>query len=114
MTIQLYILSNFDVLEFFGLNQIWFGVKPAERTSGTKKLRTNGIYGLVRHPLYFFMMLGFIVTPFMTLDRLLFTITNAIFLMWAIPIEELKLEKEFGAPYLQYKKKVATIIPYLL
>jgi len=109
---QIAILSTFDLLEFFGISHILYGVKPETRTNGTKELITSGIYGIVRHPLYLFLMLSFWVTPLMTLDRFVFALTNVIFLIWAIPIEEIKLEKEFGPSYLEYKKKVPSVIPF--
>jgi len=110
---QIYILLSFDIFHFLGISQIMFGIKPEEKTAGTQVLRTDSFYGLVRHPLYLFMLASFFVTPFMTLDRLLFAFANCIFLLWAIPIEETKLEKEFGSPYLQYKQKVPCLIPFL-
>jgi len=107
------LLLNYNFFDFFGFNQLLFGVNPNQSTAGTKRLHTTGVYSIVRHPLHFFFLMSILVTPFMTLDRLLFLFTNIVFLTWAIPVEESKLEKEFGASYTRYKHEVPALVPFL-
>jgi protein-S-isoprenylcysteine O-methyltransferase Ste14 len=111
---SLFSLLPCDLFEFFGISQLFFGVQPNQNTAGNKQLNIAGIHRLIRHPSYFFLLLTLLVTPFMTLDRLLFVIATAIFLVWAIPVEESKLEKEFGPAYLNYKRKTPAIIPFIV
>jgi len=107
-------LWPFDLFEFFGINQLFFGVQPNQNTAGNRQLNMSGLYRLMRHPSYFFLLASLLVTSFMTLDRLLFTLGIGIFLLWAIPVEEAKLEREFGAAYLQYKRKTPALIPFTI
>lgn len=79
-----------------------------------EELQTGGVYGLVRHPLYF----GWVVIVFgaahMTGDRLTFAVLTTAYLVMAMPWEERSLEREFGASYRRYKEKVRwKILPYL-
>ncbi len=51
-------------------------------------LETGGVYGFVRHPLYFAWALFVFATPDMTATRLTFAIVSTLYLALAIPLEE--------------------------
>ena len=109
---NMYPFMKFGILNLFGIEQIFQKGDEIERTEGTKKLITNGVYGTVRHPIYTFTMGAFAVAPRMTLDRawvLLFCLVYLFSL--GIPREDKKLVKEFGQPYLEYRKKVPAVVP---
>jgi methanethiol S-methyltransferase len=78
------------------------------------ELQTRGVYGLVRHPLYFGWALGVFGAAHMTGDRLAFGVLTTSYLVIAIPWEERSLEREFGQSYRLYKQAVRwKMLPYL-
>jgi methanethiol S-methyltransferase len=78
------------------------------------ELQTGGVYGIVRHPLYFGWLLAVFGAAHMTGDRLTFAVVTTTYLVIAIPWEEQALEREFGQRYELYKQAVRRkILPYL-
>jgi protein-S-isoprenylcysteine O-methyltransferase Ste14 len=78
------------------------------------ELQTGGVYGVVRHPLYFGWVLIVFVAATLTGDRLTFAVLTTAYLVIAVPWEERSLEREFGASYRRYKERVRwKILPYL-
>jgi methanethiol S-methyltransferase len=106
---------QFGAFEFFGLKQIFQSTQcpMTSRTVGMNQLATNGVFRYCRNPMYLFLLLGYIVSPCLSLDKLLFTTYTVVYLCIAIPIEERKLEKIFGQAYIDYKCSVPCIIPNL-
>lgn len=88
------------VLDLAGVRQA--GGAP-ERQS---PLATDGVYGFVRHPLYFAWALMVFGAPSMTATRATFAIVSTGYLAVAIPWEERSLVAAFGAQYASYRKKV--------
>jgi methanethiol S-methyltransferase len=79
-----------------------------------EELQTNGVYGLVRHPLYFGWVLVVFGAAHMTGDRLTFAVLTTSYLVVAMPWEEQSLEREFGASYRRYKEAVKwRMVPYV-
>ena len=60
-------------------------------------LQTHGVYGFVRHPLYFAWVLMVFGTPHMTMTRLTFAVISTAYLAIAIPFEERGLVDVFGS-----------------
>jgi protein-S-isoprenylcysteine O-methyltransferase Ste14 len=69
-------------------------------------LKTSGLYGLIRHPLYFAWALFVFGTPHMTMTRLVFAAVSTAYLAVAIPFEERGLIETFGEDYRQYRLRV--------
>ena len=69
-------------------------------------LETRGIYGFVRHPLYFAWALFVFAAPDMTGTRLVFAIVSTAYLAVAIPWEERALVAAFGDDYRAYQRRV--------
>ena len=69
-------------------------------------LETSGIYGFVRHPVYFAWVLMVFGTPVMTGTRACFAILSTLYIAIAIPFEERSLVERFGRDYQQYQRKV--------
>jgi protein-S-isoprenylcysteine O-methyltransferase Ste14 len=69
-------------------------------------LETRGLYGFVRHPLYFGWALFVFAAPDMTLTRFSFAVISTAYLAAAIPFEERSLGRIFGSQYEAYKKRV--------
>ncbi|MBN2301081.1 MAG: isoprenylcysteine carboxylmethyltransferase family protein [Lentisphaerae bacterium] len=77
-------------------------------------LRTNGAYGLCRHPLYaswvIFLVPGII---FLTNSWIGLTVPFVMYILLRILVvkEEKYLEQKFGKEYLDYKKTTPTVLP---
>jgi protein-S-isoprenylcysteine O-methyltransferase Ste14 len=103
--------SLFDPLEFLGFRQLFSLPEQVDTMSSGGTLLDSGIYGRVRHPIYSFSLVAFGLAPWMTLDRLILFITAAIYLYFAIPVEERKLIARFGEAYRDYQKRVPAVLP---
>ena len=94
------------------------GVRPVQRASDAAPrhvpLKTDGLYGLVRHPLYFAWALLVFAAPDMTATRFTFAAVSTLYLALAIPLEERALVETFGAAYEDYRRRVRSrMIPGL-
>ena len=69
-------------------------------------LVTTGLYGFVRHPLYFAWTLLVFAAPHMTMTRLTFAVLSTAYLAIAIPFEERALVRIFGTQYREYRRRV--------
>jgi protein-S-isoprenylcysteine O-methyltransferase Ste14 len=67
---------------------------------------SNGLYGFVRHPIYFAWLLMVWPTPIMTAGRLTFAAVSTAYLVLAIPWEERSLIAQYGAAYQRYRDEV--------
>jgi protein-S-isoprenylcysteine O-methyltransferase Ste14 len=107
--------ASFNKSEFIGIEQLT--ETPMETTidKDPHQLVKTGMYRYVRHPLYFgliIILLGAVVY-FQNYSTLVFVITSILYLPIGVSLEEKKLIAEFGAQYLQYKKEVKMLIPYI-
>jgi methanethiol S-methyltransferase len=87
------------------------GVSPLARArkgepASHVPLETHGLYGFVRHPLYFSWALFVFTTPAMTATRALFAVVSTAYLAIAIPWEERSLIAAFGKEYEAYQRRV--------
>lgn len=69
-------------------------------------LLTSGLYGFVRHPLYFAWFILVFATPHMTMTRFVFAVVSTLYLAVAIPFEERSLIGVFGEAYRGYQRDV--------
>lgn len=91
---------SLDVLELAGVRQTGAG------SDRPLRLKTDGLYGFVRHPLYFAWVLFVFGAPDMTMTRLTFAVVSTAYLAVAIPFEERSLIETFGPEYASYRQKV--------
>lgn len=99
---------SLDVLDLAGVRQV---LRSSTRHAA---LKTDGVYGLVRHPLYFGWTLLVFGAPDMTSTRLVFAAISTLYLIVAIPFEERSLIETFGPDYASYQTKVRwRIVPGL-
>jgi protein-S-isoprenylcysteine O-methyltransferase Ste14 len=80
-----------------------------------RTLLTKGLYGFTRHPQYlgiFLWTLGFSILGWRLINYLMWLTLCYSYLILA-EYEEFELEKAFSQEYLQYKSKVAFMIPWL-
>jgi protein-S-isoprenylcysteine O-methyltransferase Ste14 len=89
-----------DVLDLAGVRQV------TQTSSAHAALETGGVYGLVRHPVYFGWTLLVFGAPDMTYTRLVFAVVSTLYLVMAIPFEERSLAETFGPDYTAYRRKV--------
>jgi protein-S-isoprenylcysteine O-methyltransferase Ste14 len=108
-----FLMQSYGLFYFIGLKQLFMTREELLQPLAHGPLHTNGIYSFIRHPIYSFTLLAFLVTPVMSLDRLILIVAMGIYLYIAIPIEEKKLINLFGDEYIQYRKRVPALIPRL-
>ena len=92
--------ARLDVFDLAGVR----AVSPAPVSH--VPLQTHGVYGFVRHPVYFAWVLMVVGTPHMTMTRLTFAVISTAYLAIAIPFEERGLLDVFGSEYREYQKRV--------
>ena len=95
------------------------GVRPVLHARGGAPprhvpLQTSGVYGLVRHPLYFGWALFVFGAPHMTMTRFVFACVSTAYLAVAIPFEERGLVESFGREYSAYQQRVRSrMLPFI-
>ncbi len=118
---------RFSVLNMLGVSLFAIGVSLriiAKRTLGKdysyglktpEKIVKHGIYGRIRHPCYFAMLLYVLGTPliFSSVYGFLITLGFIPFTLYRIRIEEKMLTEKFGDEYREYVKKTKRIIPFI-
>jgi protein-S-isoprenylcysteine O-methyltransferase Ste14 len=95
-----------DTLAFLGLRQLVMEEKPAG-------LVTNGLYRLVRHPLYTAGMLILWLSPQVTVNSFTMYVGATVYILIGAYFEERKLLREFGTAYADYKSRTPMLIPWL-
>ncbi|MGF1637329.1 MAG: methyltransferase family protein [Cyclobacteriaceae bacterium] len=78
-------------------------------------LLTNGIFSIIRHPVYAgtILLLAGYVLYLPTISSLIFMLTNMLYLIVGIYLEEKKLLEAYGEEYERYRERVPGIIPKL-
>ena len=80
------------------------------------QLVTNGIYSLIRHPIYTSYILLFLGFCLMLQSLLGFSLLLTVCLIWfgkRINIEEKMLQEKFGEDYQYYSQKTKRLFPYI-
>jgi protein-S-isoprenylcysteine O-methyltransferase Ste14 len=92
-----------------------YGVGFLIREAKNKHLIRSGLNAYVRHPLYFGILLFvigfFLVSP--NWKNLVFAVISVLYLIVGTLLEERKLMAEFGQEYVNYKKEVKMLIPWI-
>ena len=108
----LIVLLQVDLPHFLGLRQLarWLQGRPDPRDQ--PQLYTGGMYGWVRHPLYFFSLVALWLTPAMTTNILAFNIGATLYFWLGSIFEERKLVEQFGDAYRQHQRRVPRLLPW--
>ena len=93
-----------DTLTFVGMRQLFEEEKPG-------RLVTRGFYQYMRHPLYTFGLLFLWLSPSVTVNSFILYISLTIYIFVGAYFEELKLLREFGQEYADYKSVTPMLIP---
>ncbi len=107
-----------DTWEFLGIRQLWRYLTRKEVSGNLegltqKELVTNGVYGMVRHPMY---LAGIVIVTFnsyITVNGLTITALADLYFLFGVFIEERRFLKIFGDEYRRYMERVPRLIPKL-
>jgi methanethiol S-methyltransferase len=101
---------NYDSLSFFGIRQILnFG--KVKNTDPSSDIKRNGLLGIMRHPMYFTLIIYLWCQTFKLADIVVNTVLT-IYVIIGTLLEEKKLVLEFGDAYVKYQKEVPMLIPF--
>ena len=80
------------------------------------ELVTSGMNNIVRHPLYFALILALVSLVLLSpkWKNMLFAIITVLFIIIGALLEERKLISIYGGAYLNYMARVKMLIPYLI
>lgn len=107
----LIVLWQVDLPRFLGLRQLSRWLAGEREPRDPPKLYTGGIYGWVRHPLYFFSLVFIWLAPIMTFNVLAFNVGVTLYFWIGSIFEERKLVAEFGEAYREHQRRVPRLIP---
>jgi len=74
-------------------------------------LKTEGVYAIVRHPMYLLTILAFVLTPVMSLDRFCFMVYTIMYITIVTQFEEAYLIEKYGEKYNKYQEEVPSLFP---
>jgi len=106
-----------DLLGFIGLRQAFHFLLRKE-VWGERypfwagELDTSGVYGVVRHPQYFSILLIMWPTPAMSLTYLILALNVTLYFWVGSYLEERRLVEQFGQQYTHYRRGVARLFPW--
>lgn len=101
---------DYDSLSFFGIRQILnFG--KTKKINPSEDLKKSGLLGLVRHPMYFALIV-YLWSQVFTMADIIVNIVLTIYVIMGTILEEKKLMLEFGDAYVKYQQEVPMLIPF--
>jgi len=100
---------DYDSLSFFGIRQILNFRK--EKIDSSNDLKKSGLLGIVRHPMYFALVVALWCNTF-TITGIMINIILTLYVIVGTILEEKKLALEFGDAYVKYQQEVPMLIPF--
>jgi methanethiol S-methyltransferase len=102
--------------EFLGIKQVWRYLTRGEVAGNIeglaeKELVTSGVYGIIRHPLYFAGIIIFTFNPLITVNGLTIAMLADGYFLFGMLIEERRFIKIFGDQYREYMNRVPRFVP---
>ncbi len=105
-------LWRVDLPRFLGLRQLARFLAGAPEPRDPPALRTDGMHGWVRHPLYFFSLVLLWLMPVVTPNLLALNVGFSLYLWIGALYEERKLVREFGEAYRAHQRRVPMLFPW--
>ena len=102
-----FMIGHFDL---FGLKQVLMNLRNVPPVAPVFKC--PGFYKLVRHPIMVGFIIAFWATPVMTTGHMLFAVVTTAYILIAIQLEERDLIDMLGQAYLDYRKRVPSLVPF--
>ncbi len=102
---------DYDFLTFFGIRQLLESGKNKSREEYSSEIKKKGLLGIVRHPMYFGLLL-YLWCQTITFMDLMVNIILTIYIIIGTYLEEKKLVMEFGDTYINYQHEVPMLIPF--
>ena len=106
-------LIQIDGSRFLGIRQLEAGLNGDPLPLPEEPLQTDGVYGLVRHPLYFFSLCVLWGMPVMTTGLLGLVIGTTLYFIVGSLLEEQKMAEAYGRAYEQYQENTPWMIPFI-
>ena len=103
-----FMISHF---ELFGLVQAYSAFR--DRAAPALKFHTPMLYGLIRHPIMAGFIIAFWAVPVMSVGHLVFAFATTAYILIALQFEEHDLVAMFGQTYVDYRRRVPMLIPFL-
>ncbi len=101
--------ASFDIGEFIGIRH---AVSVDQQKETESVISKHGLYGIVRHPMYFGGIIYFTASMIgAPLPQFLGYLILAIYMMIGTVREDRRLSRELGTVYKNYQKEVPMIIP---
>jgi protein-S-isoprenylcysteine O-methyltransferase Ste14 len=103
-----FMIGHFDL---FGVQQVLFHMQGKKLPK--PEFKEPGFYKFVRHPIMTGFIIAFWATPDMTVGHLLFAAVTTVYILIAIQLEERDLIALLGKAYVNYRKRVPALIPFI-
>jgi hypothetical protein len=112
----LWMVVRHDAFRFTGIRQLLSDPECTDdmgrlREDARPRLLTTGMYRVVRHPMYLWLLASAVVRPVLSLDLLVWFASLVVLLIIALPHEEGKLIAAFGDDYRAYQRRTPAFIP---
>jgi protein-S-isoprenylcysteine O-methyltransferase Ste14 len=106
-----------DLLEFVGLRQALYFLVHKEASEKVRPFREEGLdisgmYRVVRHPMYFSVLVMMWATPAMSLVYLTLALNVSLYFCIGSYLEERRLVAQFGPEYVRYQEQVPRLVPW--
>lgn len=101
---------NYDSLSFFGIRQM-LNLNKSKKEDRSTDLRKNGLLGIMRHPMYFALIIFLWCGVFRVMDLVINAVLT-VYIVIGTKLEEKKLVLEFGDAYIKYQQEVPMLIPF--
>jgi len=111
--------EHLDGAGFLGIRQVWRYLVRGEVAGNNegltdRELVTTGVYGIVRHPIYFGGMLVMTFDPHLTINGLTLSVLADAYFLFGAFIEERRFLKVFNGQYQDYMARVPWLFPRLV
>jgi len=105
------------ILKFIGLKQaVHFRVRGDVSEEllpfREEELDTSGLYGLIRHPQYFSVLVMMWAAPAMSLTYLMLALNVTLYFYVGSYLEARRLVAQFGQEYVRYQQQVPRVLPW--